>query len=188
MKDLNVLAKQIHENAKAKGFYETPPSIGIRFMLIVSEASEALEADRKGKRASIEAYELYKRDSGFDLDSFKNHIKDTVEDEIADIVIRVLDYCAFAGIDLSHIEDDIQEGLDAYAGTIAERLLSITGKAYYSSVSAESEDFEDLRTELGEVIDECFCLSFSEQFDLMRHIELKMQYNATREHLHGKKY
>jgi hypothetical protein len=66
--DLKQLATAIHANAVAKGFYENPPNIGTRFMLIISEASEALEADRKGKRASLEAYELYNHDSCFCVD------------------------------------------------------------------------------------------------------------------------
>jgi hypothetical protein len=103
-------------------------------------------------------------------------------------VIRTLDYCAFAGIDVSHIEDDIMECLDGYPGIIAERLLSISGSIYYASVSANVEDFEDVRTELGEVIDKCFCLSVSEGFDLIRHIKLKMAYNQTRAYKHGKAY
>lgn len=201
MLNLNALAKQIYENAVSKGFYDTPPSVGTRFMLIISEASEALEADRKGKRASLAAYDIYKRDSGFDVDSFKNHVKDTLEDEIADVVIRVLDYCGYSGIDISHIEERLEESLGVIKGTIAERLeeelstetisemlLSITGKVYYASVSAKIEDIEDVRTELGEVIDECFCIAALDGFDLIRHIELKMQYNSTRERMHGKKY
>lgn len=44
---INELSKQIHENAKNKGFYEDEKNIGEMLCLIHSEVSEALEADRK---------------------------------------------------------------------------------------------------------------------------------------------
>ena len=50
MKELNDLAKQIHQNAKDKGFWDSPRNTGEIFMLIISEASEALEAHRRGRR------------------------------------------------------------------------------------------------------------------------------------------
>ena len=47
---LNELAKTIHNDAAARGFYDRPPEFGTNLMLVVSELSEALEADRKGYR------------------------------------------------------------------------------------------------------------------------------------------
>jgi hypothetical protein len=44
---LNEISKQIHENAKAKGFWDKDRNHGEMLMLIVSEVSEAMEADRK---------------------------------------------------------------------------------------------------------------------------------------------
>ena len=44
---MNELSKQIHENNKAKGFYDGEKNIGEMLALIHSEVSEALEADRK---------------------------------------------------------------------------------------------------------------------------------------------
>lgn len=38
-------------------------------------------------------------------DFFTTYVKDTFEDELADVIIRVLDLCAFKGIDIeSHIK------------------------------------------------------------------------------------
>jgi NTP pyrophosphatase (non-canonical NTP hydrolase) len=45
---INELAKQVHENAKAHGFFDKERNIGEMLCLIHSEVSEALEADRKG--------------------------------------------------------------------------------------------------------------------------------------------
>lgn len=103
---INELARQIHENAKSKGFYEGEKNAGEMLCLIHSEVSEALEADRKSKYATgtIETINSFIIDEMFVTD-FKIGVKDTFEDELADIMIRVMDLAAYKGIDLeSHIK------------------------------------------------------------------------------------
>lgn len=99
---LNDLSKQIFENAKAKGFHDTEKNIGEMLCLIHSEVSEALEAHRTSNYAHVkrfEAFSDFKRPS-HDVFSFESNIKNTFEDELADVVIRVLDLCAYKDIDI----------------------------------------------------------------------------------------
>ena len=42
------IQKEVHQNAKAKGFWDNNPEISEKLMLIVCEVAEAAEADRKG--------------------------------------------------------------------------------------------------------------------------------------------
>jgi NTP pyrophosphatase (non-canonical NTP hydrolase) len=115
---LNNAAKQIHEDAKRKGFWDSERETGTLLMLCVSELSEALEADRKNRIAN-----LYKFHAGIAHgDLFETYIKDTFEDELADTIIRILDLCGAKGIDIE------------------------------------------------------------------KHINLKLEYNRTRERMHGKRY
>lgn len=114
MKDLNELSKQIYEGNKLRGFDASKENIGQTLMLVVSELSEALEADRKGKRNRLKAFEQelgYVKLSISDFetendycdwikDRFETILKDTFEDEIADAVIRLLDLCAAFEIDI----------------------------------------------------------------------------------------
>ena len=84
------LAKEIHANAVAKGFWDKAMSIRHYLMLVICELAEAIEADREGRTASIpENIESFP-DKAF-IPSFKSYIKDTLEDELADAVIRLLD-------------------------------------------------------------------------------------------------
>lgn len=106
---LNELARQFHERAKAKGFWDEERETGTLLMLIVSELSEALEADRKNKHANM-PFLNFDVDAGDSFeDAFKKNIKDTFEDEIADVAIRLLDLVGKMGIDIEkHISLKMQ--------------------------------------------------------------------------------
>lgn len=107
---INELSKQIHAVNVKNGFYEDEKNIGEMLALIHSEVSEALEAHRKGKHASLERFfeveatinpnHESKAEVSIWKDLFHKHIKDTFEDEIADAMIRLMDLAAYMGIDL----------------------------------------------------------------------------------------
>jgi len=113
---LNKSAELIHQGNVSRGFYDDAfdkdgfptKNTGELLMLVVSELSEALEADRKSKQANIDFFEdkinllNYQDISQKDafIESFKTHVKDTFQDEIADSVIRILDICCYLGIDI----------------------------------------------------------------------------------------
>lgn len=112
---INELAKQVHQNAKDKGFFEKEKNIGEMLALIHSEVSEALEADRKDRYCKAHPimlggladknYGTSFFDDGRAKEHFELYVKNTFEDELADIVIRVMDLAAFKGIDLeAHIK------------------------------------------------------------------------------------
>ena len=112
--NLNKLSKEIYEANKLKGFDVKECNIGQTLMLIVSELSEALEADRKGKRdklkvfeqelgyarLKIEDYEPENENFKWITNRFETTIKDTFEDEIADTFIRVMDLVGALEIDI----------------------------------------------------------------------------------------
>ena len=111
--DLKEVSKQIHENARNKGFWDEDRNLGEMLILIVGEVSEAMEADRKDHYANRKGFEAdmegwseefgdYERKfkAAFDLS-----IKDSFEDELADTMIRIMDLAYSKDIDLEwHIK------------------------------------------------------------------------------------
>lgn len=103
---INELAKTAHNLSIKKGYYDTPRKVSELLCLIHSEVSEALEADRRDRNTLIDIKELNEtKDIETFNTSFKNNVKDRFEDELADIILRVMDLAESKGINLEqHIE------------------------------------------------------------------------------------
>lgn len=104
------LVKTAHEIAKSKGFWDSERNTGELLMLIVSELAEAMEADRKDVRCSLNSTELElgQHIATMDTEAFKvfyeNNIKGSFEEEIADAYIRLFDLTGGMNIDiLNHV-------------------------------------------------------------------------------------
>jgi len=93
-------------NAIEKGFYDHF-NLYQQLLMIHGEVSEALEADRE--KPFYSDYDMHvingwKQDEDFIYD-FKKKIKGTFQEEMADIVLRVMTICGKLDIDLEgHIE------------------------------------------------------------------------------------
>ena len=98
---MNALKEQAHKTAVEHGFHEDVNPDAFYLGLVMSEAGEAINADRKGLHADAKAFEEDEA-NGFPVaENFKKRIKDSVEDEIADIVIRLLDFAGLKEYELS---------------------------------------------------------------------------------------
>ncbi len=107
---LNELSKEIFIQNKVKGFWDKERNFGELLMLIVSELSEALEAHRgRANELDVESFNL-ELAKGEDFKScFEKYVKDTVNDEIADSIIRLLDLCGGLNIDIDwHIKNKLE--------------------------------------------------------------------------------
>jgi|GEM_PF-1356574 len=84
-------------NALWHGFHHKDQNVGEMLMLIVSELSEALEADRKNRHC-VDSDQLLSEP--INISVFEDEVKDTFEDELADAVIRIGDLCGYLNINL----------------------------------------------------------------------------------------
>lgn len=192
---LNRYAKDCHQRAVAKGFWDVPHSIGHYLMLVVSELSEAVEADRLGKWAKLDpdTIDTLQRIEGEPYaQEFLREVKDTVEDEIADAVKRLLDLLGWLlktkrtteilnENDLSKVYGILDTPRPGEELTLLLlRIVADTSGYWRLGLLREKgilyaiKSLEQLCERLG--------------IDLMAHIELKTKYNETRPALHGKKY
>lgn len=87
-KTISDYCKEAHETAKEKGFYDEKPNIPTLLMLIVSELSEAMEADRE---------------ENFNLLNKGDLIYTNFQEEIADTFIRLFDLCGYLNIDIEKV-------------------------------------------------------------------------------------
>lgn len=88
---LNTLAKEVHDNAVKHGWWEKEKFFPEIMALVHSEVSEALEEYRKGS-APVSIY--------YDKNSDEPDSPQGIPIELADAIIRILDYCAYAHIDI----------------------------------------------------------------------------------------
>lgn len=187
---LNRYAKDCHQRAVAKGFWDEMHSVGHYLMLAFGELHEAIEADRLGKWAKLDhdTIDTLQRVEGAPYaQMFLREVKDTVEDELADACIRLLDLLGnlldgrelqawqVSCFDSVYGEDGIPPMLTDALIPIVATLCDADANCYTTNgILYAIKSLEHLCDHLG--------------IDLMTHIELKLKYNATRPALHGKKY
>jgi NTP pyrophosphatase (non-canonical NTP hydrolase) len=101
---LSVLCALAHLQAIKKGFWgkkgKKKRNISELLMLIVSELGEACEALRTGKRQEEAIYGYKKGQLIKDTKLTRMWQKDTFEDELADVFIRLADLCKALNINI----------------------------------------------------------------------------------------
>lgn len=192
-KKTNEYIKRAHEMACAHGFHDKELSIEHCLMLVITEVSEMVEADRKGKYAQVAMYKKEINTQPASLKQahkkfcFETFIKDSFEDEMADACIRLYDTAGTFGVtfDKEDFDVDMHEEYDESISS-----SPITEKAFVlCSVLTEALSGEErIRDIIGSSLYFLELMAEEMHIDLFWFIERKMEYNETREKLHGKKY
>ena len=179
----NNLRDRAYQNACKHGFHDKEYSDAHWIMLIITEIGEAVNADRKGKHADKlkfkREFDIHKyftpEPIRFKI-AFERCIKDSVEDELADVVIRCLDFAGLKKIDIDLGEDECSENVSSFAD-----------KMYWICCQTCFDGFS-LTEKIEETIISILRISICYKIDLIWFIEQKMRYNELREPMHNKKY
>lgn len=178
---INQIIKKSHEVAKGKGFWDKPNSSHVIVMLIISEIGEAVEAWRTNNKAEISPYvvEILDRDKYTEVEKkiFEREIKGTVDEELADIFIRICDYLGFVN---RNMDESRSIPVYLFNNSFVEDMYQLTS----TIVHCFDED-DILYPYLLVVIDN---IASNYGIDLEKMIEYKTKYNITRPRLHGKNF
>lgn len=193
-KKTNEYIKRAHEMACEHGFHDKELSVEHCLMLVITEISEMVEADRKGKYAQVA---IYNRESAtFHTEEFKNaykqfcfkrFIKDTFEDEMADACIRLYDTAGTFGVTFDKDDFDIDMHED-YEESLSSSLLTEKAFVLCGVLLKALGKEESLKDIIGSSLYLLELMAEEMHIDLFWFIERKMEYNETRNRLHGKKY
>lgn len=199
-KKLATLADDAYKIAEKHGFYNENTEIETELMLIVTEMSEAVQADRHNRHGSIEDYES-EIQMGRDIPTaYKNALEGTVESEFADIAIRILSLLGWMNSKSpikinsnSALADEYEIGRIQYTiqnkihkSNIAADLYRLNGK--FSLFVGNESSYWFVSKTLQNILMRTFSIAHNHNIDLMEHIKLKMKYNESRPYLHGCKY
>lgn len=191
---LNSLRDAIHANAIEKGFYDEAHHDTHYLALIIEEIGEAISADRKGQRANTEAYQAAINTHHRPIEeAYATYIKGSLEEEIADICIRLLDFAGHKQVDLTMDKEDMKE-IEKVNNAFIDKASNVDELTTYSlfsvaiNLTSLIEGSGEMKSFILALIKLLDCLSRHLGFGLLYHIKEKMAYNATRPRLHGKKY
>lgn len=176
--------EQVHQTAVEHGWHEEPHENEHWIMLIITEICEMIAADRKNRHANRQLFEHRLEVDPNDPDNrfkewFKTYIKETFEDELADVCIRTFDFMGETGINaeqLAKIHTELHPDFDKQhlLKQSLDLIDVITGcetmPIVCSSIFAVTERLAELH-----------------HIDLDWHISQKMRYNRLRQWKHGGK-
>ncbi|MFT3952766.1 MAG: hypothetical protein QM689_12665 [Oscillospiraceae bacterium] len=173
--DYNKLAKEVHENAVAHGWWETEKEFGELIALLHSEVSEALEEYRKGHEPDETYYAEDGKPQG-------------IPSEIADLILRALDICGRYDIhvlkfNLERARDDMESDRGSY---------DCSYKGFGDLIAQEHELITGIYTSrehdrINEVIMSGVGMALYYGIDIESVIMEKHEYNKNRPYKHGGK-
>ena len=192
------LIEESHQVSKEKGFWDGNKNHSETVLLIIANVGDIVKANKKKKLADWNSYStatlsvpnVY--EATF-KDAFEKHIKDSFEDEIANVMIRICDFLGGTKVDIFDTQPWIRDYASLplnefflhaqisgrYNGKLAEWLHNALWEC--SAYSKEGDHgLIHLLCYLGRIVSEM-------NIDIGRHIETKLKYNKTRALLYGRK-
>ena len=183
------LVSNSYRVARQHGFHDDYHSPAHYMMLVLSEIGEMVEADRKNRHADVA---FYTTSSGLGIAAFESLIKDTFEDEMADVVIRLCDFCGSLNV-LPQMNDVMVDMSDEFAKffgdkSVCEQCFALSSMVVDVERASYDADDSEMRKRLGSTLSFIFEMANYHGIDLLWHVDRKMEYNESRPRRHGKAY
>lgn len=191
VEDIERMKAEIHENAVAHGWWEESRSFGEICALIHSELSEALEEYRDGKP---DVYIVGEHGiTPITPETWDGEKPEGIAVELADAVIRILDYMGKEGLEYCWEADDLYRDNvrgfdDKDFGDFVALCHSDISDAYIRGF--DNDDYKDILSEaaaLSVCIRRIEVWCEAKGLDLAQIIAIKHQYNKGRPYRHGGK-
>lgn len=187
---ISELVSNSYRVAREHGFHEDYHSVSHYMMLVLSEIGEMVEADRKSHHADVASYGV----GGLEYVPaiFERWIKDTFEDEMADVVIRLCDFCGSLNV-LPYTNDvmvDMSEEFAKFWGdkSVCEQCFALSSMVVDVERASYYADDSEMCKRLGSTLSFIFEMANYHSIDLLWHVDRKMEYNESRPRRHGKAY
>ena len=174
---LTELRDRAYRAACDKGFHDEQKPDAVWKMLIITEIAEAVQADRKGLHADKDKFDYAVDRGAYDCkEAYEMYIKGSVEEELADIIIRMLDYCGMKKIEFRKDNDGFPfDRLTAFR-TLPEAMYDLCGMITREDLFMEGS----LRCVI------YYCEGSG--IDILWFVEMKMRYNESRPRMHNRRY
>ena len=200
-KQVKEWVERAYNNSVKHGWHEEKKPTAHWVMMISTEVTEAVQADRNGRymnaldKSGLDCVIANDNHGGLFEKFYSEHIEGTVESELADICIRLFDLMGLKNVkcrteyttDEENVELCETRDFTVNAFFISRGILnfatpnnSLLSKSYFNEI---------IEAYFNDIIVATFEWAESLGIDLVQHINLKMRYNETREYHHGgKKY
>jgi NTP pyrophosphatase (non-canonical NTP hydrolase) len=180
----SMMVEKGFHNIKERGITKNQHTGELIALLIGELCGEALEAHRRERFCKVDNLKFdmnYQEDSPIksEIGRFEVWVKDTFEDEIADVFLRLFDLCGFLQINpvlpSTVLLPEIKNMGEAIF--LITRTISDTDYSKLSLLSMISDSIEMLQYLCSDL-----------DIPIEKHIAAKMAYNKTRPHKNGKAY
>lgn len=153
-------------------------------MLVVSELAEAVEADRIGKRADRGMFEKIMGDGVPAMEAFRVCIKNSIEDELADAVIRLADMA-----EGKHLDFPQWDVIEHSMATFGPWGLDMSFCENCWNIVRMLGGLDTIKVRIPQAVFQIeYLASVMLGIDLLWHIDMKLRFNNGREFMHSKRY
>jgi NTP pyrophosphatase (non-canonical NTP hydrolase) len=181
---LKQLQKEIHANARAKGWWDTERDMDEIFANFHAEVSEAWEEWRKGNSPDLIYFMTLSGCYSAEMKDMmryaaQGHKPEGIPIELADLVIRILDAAEGEGWEIKL--------RTAWAFNLPTLVLTCHAAISKAARANMDENTPEIAHRLSNAVNNVAASFEAIGMDLEQTIRLKMAYNATREYRHGNK-